>query len=499
MAKATEVKKAQEKSEAEVTRKAIAQAVADSIVKEGSKIVVPLNPDMTYEEAAQALLDKAEEQNAVMSVHEVVEGNPFDALVALHEVLKQEFGWSTAKGQTVTGFFGMKFDVPPRMLDIRTGPKPEDVIQVPVGDISAPGLGFSFRVSPNKDGMHIEAEAKRVHAERIHNIAIKTREYLKEHSIYRGKAFKMPERWDLQPEFLSFDHIDPNELVLNRDLERAVQRFLFAQIERTKDLAALKVPSKWMAVLSGEYGTGKSFLMAILAKKALEHGRTVIYADDTRKIADAIVTGAERYGPILVIAEDLDRVVYSRGEEANAIINTISGVLSNSMQAMVVVSTNHPERIEKAMIRPGRVDVFLHIERPNAEAVERLIHVYGRGHVQTNGHYGEVARQLAGQVASTVRGAVELAKSGAAWEGRDTITEDDLLAAVTVMRPQLELLNAQKPEEVPPFERAFRAMVRQATLDSLADYQELVGVYYNDENASEIADDLEYRAERVPA
>jgi len=458
------------KGETAADRKRLAKAVNSKIRREGKEIILPLDPKaMSAKEAVAVLTAIEKEEEQVMDAHEVIEGNPYDALVALQAVLKREFGWAQTSEQTVQTFFG-PIDVPAMMLDVRTGPGTSDVLQVPVGKMTAPGLGFNLTAQPAQDGLHLTTKIKKLDAPRFRELASAVREYLKDNSIYRGKAFRQPARWDFQPEFLSFDHVEPGDLVLNHNVEKAVERFLFAQIERSKSVAALQVPSKWMAVLSGSYGTGKSFLMSILAKKALEHGRTVIYAEDTARIADAIVTGANRYGPILVIAEDLDRVVETRDDEANDIINTISGVLSNKMEAMVVVSTNHPEKIDRAMIRPGRVDVFLEIPRPDKEAVERLIRVYGRGHVQTNGHYGEVSKALAGQVASTVRGAVELAKSAAAWEGRTVIAEDDLLAAVTVMGPQLELLNREKESSEPTLDRALRLavdkVVRKAILDA---------------------------------
>lgn len=448
-------------AEAKATRKQLAAAVNAGIKHEGKEIILPNDPYMTARQAAQVLKQKADDEEQVMNVNELVEGNPFDALVAFQAVLKETFGWATARGKTVQTFFG-PIDRPAEMLDVRTGPNPEDVLQVPVGEISAPGLDFVFNVSPDVSGMRLTAKVKKYQAPTVKELAAKTRSYLLEHSIYRGKAFKQPDDWSHQPEFLSFDHVDPADLVLNSNVQKAVERFLYAQIERKAAVANLKVPSKWMAVLSGSYGTGKSFLMSILAKKALEHGRTVIYVNDTSDIADAIVVGSKRYGPILVIAEDLDRVVDNRDDEANDIINTISGVLSNRMEAMVVVSTNHPEKIDKAMIRPGRVDVFLEIPRPDAEAVEGLIHVYGRGSLAVNGRFGEVAHALAGQVASTVRAAVELAKSAAAWEGRATINEDDLLAAVTVMGPQLELLNRKDGPSEHPLLTGFRQILKDA-------------------------------------
>lgn len=141
----------------------VADIVANGIVHEGKVLKLPKEPEpMSYKDAADALLLKEQEENSTVNAHELIEGNPFDALAAFHAVLKREFGWAVTKD--TPSFFG---PIPPMMVDVKTGPEPEDVIQAPMGTITLPSLkGLSFTVQFDKQqrGLHLIAECKKYQA-----------------------------------------------------------------------------------------------------------------------------------------------------------------------------------------------------------------------------------------------------------------------------------------------------------------------------------------------
>lgn len=438
--------------------KAVAKVIESDIVYGGKQIVLPDDPKkMGYKAAAEALLEKEKEENTKVNAHETIKGNPYDGLAAFHAVLKREFGWAITK--PMQSFFG---PIPPQLIDVRTGPNPEDVIQVPVGIITVPALdGFAFNVHFAEDGLHLQAECKKYQAPHLKDIATKVREYLKTHSIYKGKAFRMPREWSEQPEFLTFGHMKEAELILSRNVQASVKVNVLTPIEKTDRVVADGIPVKRTVVLSGIYGTGKSMLCAVVGKLAIQHGWTVIYLDKTNRLADAI-ENAKRWEPCVLVAEDVDRVAESRTEEANTIFNTLSGVLSGNNKVMVLLTTNHPEKIDRAMLRPGRIDALIEVTPPDAEAVRRLIELYGRGLIKADESLEQVGEMLAGQIPATIREVVERSKLARIANDQEMIDELSLIDAVHSLGAQITLLNTKKVEGIPTLDAALKQVLTES-------------------------------------
>ena len=451
---------------AKLTEKQIAQVVNDGIKHQGKHIILPADPlpGMTYEDAAKALLDKAKEENQKVRVHEIVEGNPFDALAAFHHVLKQEYGWATVK-ETMS-FFG---PIPPTMVDIKTGPNPEDVIQAPIGKISAPNMGVDFQVQFAEDGLHLMAECKKCQSYTVKELAAKVRVYLKGNSIYKGKAFRMPKSWEQQPQFLSFRHVNEEELVLNEAVANSVRVNICTPIEHTAEVKADGIPIKRTVLLGGKYGTGKSLTISVIAKLALENNWTVIYLDDTGRIAEAF-ENAKRWAPCVVAAEDLDRVTNERDDKANMIFNTLSGVLGTNSEVITLLTTNHPEKIERGMLRPGRIDALIEVNAPEADAVKRLIRLYGRGKVDEEADLSPVGEMLSGNIPATIREVVERAKLARIHYGEPSISAQALIAAAHSMGPQITLLNSRKEVEEPTLDKVVRDIIKGVVGDIALNY-----------------------------
>lgn len=448
--------------EVELSKKDLARIINEGIIKEGNVIKIPAepNPGMTCRQAAKALNDKADSEEQQVNAQEIVEGNPFDALVAFHAVLKQTYGWSTVKEMTVQGFFGPQ-KVPPQFIDVRTGPKDDDVIQVPIGDISAPQLNFCFNVHFDQKGLYITAECRQFEARILTELAVRVRLYLKSNSIYQGKAFRMPAKWSSQPKFESFEHVAENDLILNEPVQNAVLVNLFAPVEKRQEMKDAGIPFKNVVLLSGPYGTGKSMVTSILGKKGLENGCTVIYLDDTTRLAEAMERAKERM-PCILIAEDLDRVAGNRDDKLNVILNTISGVLSSDKDdILVVLTTNHAEKIENVMLR--RV-TMVQVAPPNVESTERLLRLYGRGRVVAGCSLEVISHKLAGQSPTTIQRVVRQADKARIAIGGKGIDEAALIASMHSMGDQIELLNSERVKEIPTLDQALTELLLAAVV-----------------------------------
>jgi transitional endoplasmic reticulum ATPase len=152
-----------------------------------------------------------------------------------------------------------------------------------------------------------------------------------------------------------------------------------------------------------------------------------------------------------VFAEDIDRVMGTRDDKANDLINTIDGVISKTAQVMTVLTTNFVERLDRAMLRPGRLDAVISIRPPGPETVGRLIHHYAGRLLHPDADLTEVGVILAGQIPASIREAVERAKLGMISRGDTQVTAEDLKTSALTMVNHLAILAGKKvdPENTP--------------------------------------------------
>lgn len=260
---------------------------------------------------------------------------------------------------------------------------------------------------------------------------------------------------DHAPTFIDVSKVKSEELILSRDVEQIVSASLFTPIRQTKRCRELGIPLKRGVLLEGTYGTGKTLTAQVASKLCIENGWTFIYVTEIDDFSKAL-RFAKRYQPALVFAEDIDRASNDReaDDNFNHVLNTIDGVDMKNTEIMVVLTTNFVEQIDKAMLRPGRLDAVISITAPDAEAVQRLLHLYGRNIIQDGANLSQVGKRLAGQIPAVVREVVERAKLASVDAGRDNLSEQDLLVAANGMMMHMQLLNEKKQVKMSEREKA---------------------------------------------
>jgi transitional endoplasmic reticulum ATPase len=428
------------------------------IVHEGDHITLPANPgNMPLDAAIDALERKRAAELQEYDVNELIEGYPFDALVALYRAMVERFGWAEASTHTVMGFFGPR-EYKPDLVTVRIGPKKGDVIQVPTGRFELPGVKSPVFVGTYPGGVGICTTVNKAGRDTIMELVESARHKLATDSIYRGKAMRLPvgDNGHLdtgrEPVFMDTDHVAVGELILPGDTAAQVAVSVFTPIKRTEACKTAGIPLKRGVLLEGPYGTGKTMTAAVVSRLCVENGWTFISLDNASGLRAALEF-AQKFQPAVVFCEDIDRVTAERNEAANDLLNTIDGVLSKNSQVMTILTTNHVERINKAMLRPGRLDAVISITPPDAEAAERLVRLYGRNLIPAEESLVEVGAELAGQIPATIRETVERAKLAMISRDAESLSASDLLISAKTMTRHRELL-AEGGKPAPTLEAA---------------------------------------------
>lgn len=430
------------------------KSIKAEVKYDGKVITLPDDPrKMTYAEAYEWLkrLEQADQEE--INIHEVIDAHPWDGAVAFMKAMQNTYGWATPA--PTPGFFGPE---PPNMVSIETAFG--ETATIFWGSFRLPGLTNTLLTckADNSSGQPkfvIGGKTLRKYVEAIHELAEVARDIVRRESIYRGKALRLivgddgNVNFNQPPKFLDLQRVDPTELVFSEDLQRQIDTNLWTPIEHTDICRLHKVPMKRGVLLEGQYGTGKSLCATVTAVKCEANKWTFVTVPHAGALQQAL-RFAQGYQPCVVFVEDIDRqLAGERTHQMDDILNVVDGVVAKNAEIMVVLTTNDVAAINRAMLRPGRLDAVLHIAPPDAEAVQKLIRIYGRDRIKSETVLIKSGEALAGQIPAVIREAVERSKlyaisqrPGADWH----LTDEDIEAATKGMARHLALLKGKEPD-----------------------------------------------------
>lgn len=418
------------------------------VVKHGEKLVLPEN--MTAGDAITALQRFQKYETEQTIVGSTFDYFPWDGAYALFIVLKRRYGWATM--EAVYSFFGKEL---PRIVEIEVDC--HRTVGVPWGRISLFGNEGYIDMSATKVNgrfvFYASATVMRKHEKLVREIYQEVRDELSQHSIYRGKCLSIRFRDDEgtslplpDARFVSTVGAHKSGLIFSQEVQDSIETNLFTPIERMADCKRAGIPVKRGILLAGVFGTGKTLAARVAAALATNNAITFIYCKRADEFAEA-VQFALQYGPAVVFCEDIDRVLSGeRSVEMDDILNIIDGIDTKASEIIIVLTTNQPDKLNPASVRPGRLDAVIDVKKPDAHAVERLIVLYG-GRFLVEGidlsHVGEI---LAGNIPAVIEEVVKRSKLAALkftppGSAELKIDARALEESAKTMKMQLDLLN----------------------------------------------------------
>jgi ATP-dependent 26S proteasome regulatory subunit len=137
-------------------------------------------------------------------------------------------------------------------------------------------------------------------------------------------------------------------------------------------------------LLYGPPGTGKTHTTRYLLSQMTGYTRLILTGRALIGIG-AVTEMARDLQPAVVVLEDVDLVAEDRslGPASSPILFDLLDAMDGAApdaDLLFLLTTNRADLLEPALAaRPGRVDVAVEIELPDAPARERLLALYGRG------------------------------------------------------------------------------------------------------------------------
>ncbi|MFX1237557.1 MAG: CDC48 family AAA ATPase [Promethearchaeota archaeon] len=146
-------------------------------------------------------------------------------------------------------------------------------------------------------------------------------------------------------------------------------------------------------LLYGPPGCGKTLLAKAVATESKSNfisikGPEIFskWVGESEKAVREIFRKARQAAPTIIYFDEIDAITAGRGEYQGAhtfasIVNQmlveIDGI-ENRKGVIVIASTNRPDIVDPAFLRPGRFDRLLYVTSPDLEARERILQVHSK-------------------------------------------------------------------------------------------------------------------------
>lgn len=223
------------------------------------------------------------------------------------------------------------------------------------------------------------------------------------------------------------------------------------------------------ALLVGPPGTGKTLLAKAVAGEAgvpffsLSGSNFVemFVGVGASRVRD-LFEKAEKSAPCIVFIDEIDAIGKSRDsriggndereQTLNQLLSEMDG-FDSSKGIFLLGATNRPEVLDKALLRPGRFDRRIIVDRPDLKGRIDTLKVHSRNVVMDETvDFKEVALATSGAVGSDLANIVNEAAINAVKNNRKAISQKDLLDSVEVVFAGKEkkerLLNATEKRTV---------------------------------------------------
>ncbi|MFR1050735.1 MAG: ATP-dependent zinc metalloprotease FtsH [Oscillospiraceae bacterium] len=200
------------------------------------------------------------------------------------------------------------------------------------------------------------------------------------------------------------------------------------------------------ALLVGSPGTGKTLLAKAVAGEASVPFFSISGSDfvemfvgvGASRVRD-LFKEAAKMAPCIIFIDEIDTIGKSRdnrmggNDEREQTLNQLLAELDGfdpTKGVIVLAATNRPEVLDKALLRPGRFDRRITVDRPNLAGRLATLQVHTRNiRLSEDVNLEKIAQATAGCVGADLANLVNEAALRAVRKGRKAVNQEDLLAS----------------------------------------------------------------------
>ena len=262
-----------------------------------------------------------------------------------------------------------------------------------------------------------------------------------------------------------------------------------AKLELVEIVDFLKNPEKYTrlwakipkgCLLVGPPGTGKTLLAKAVAG---EEGVPFFSCSASEFVELFVGVGASRVrdlfekakenAPCIIFVDEIDAVGRSRGtgigggndereQTINQLLTELDGFEGNT-GIIVLAATNRPDVLDQALLRPGRFDRQVTVDRPDVHGRVEILKVHSRGkQLDTDVDLDKVARRCPGFTGADIQNLLNEAAILAARRGKSIISReeiDDALEKIVAGPEKTGAVMSEKKKKLVAYHEAGHAVV----------------------------------------
>lgn len=234
-------------------------------------------------------------------------------------------------------------------------------------------------------------------------------------------------------------------------------------------------------LLVGPPGTGKTLLAKAIAGEAGVPFFSISGSDfvemfvgvGASRVRD-LFEEAKKNAPCIIFIDEIDAVARRRGtgmggghDEREQTLNQLLAEMDgfdSSKGIFILAATNRPEVLDKALLRPGRLDRRITVDRPDKKGRIETLKVHSKDVLMDDTvDFDEIAMATSGLVGSDLANIINEAAIAAVKNGRNVVTQKDLLGAfdtVVAGKEKKERVLSKKEKQVVAYHEIGHALIR---------------------------------------
>ena len=212
----------------------------------------------------------------------------------------------------------------------------------------------------------------------------------------------------------------------------------YPQVFEQMDMQAAKG-----VLMYGPPGTGKTLLAKAIANEAQSNfisikGPELLnkYVGESEKGVREVFEKARSNAPTVVFFDEIDSIAGERGQRSgdsgvgervvSQLLTELDG-LEELEDVVVIATTNRPDLIDPALLRPGRLDRHVHVPVPDANAREKIFEVHSRDKPLADGiDLADLADRTEGYVGADIEAVCREASMAASREFINSIDPEEV-------------------------------------------------------------------------
>jgi len=335
--------------------------------------------------------------------------------------------------------------------------------------------------SLNRIKPELDLDEKSISAEVLESLEVNKDDFKKAHRDIEPSA--------LREVFVEVPDITWDDVGGLYDIEEKLREIVQWPLQYPTVFEDMKIEGTHGVLLYGPPGTGKTLLAKAVANESDSNfisikGPELLnkYVGESEKGVREIFSKARENSPTVVFFDEIDAIAGQRGKMGDSgvgervvsqLLTELDG-LENLEDVIVIATTNRPDLIDSALMRPGRLDKHLHVPVPSIEGRKEILMVHTQDKpVSDDVDIDEISEKTEGFVGADLQ---SLCREATMYATREIIRD---------FKPEHE---DDKPEQTTKeitmehFNKALDDVNPSVTEDTKEEYKEIENRFENNAN-----------------